>query len=149
MIERLARDVQEWFRSISIVDAADDGRVVSCSGNFRVPRGGKIEKDDNTRLSRGLTDPGEGREGGEEDVYSQFEAPLGGEKQKFAFLSFADGVTLCSLSVWRSLGFCTAKAVCFAPPLTRTRDILVGRYPAASRKLPKSDGGLPLLPRDL
>ena len=102
---------------------------------------------------RGLTDPGEGREGGEEDVYSQFEAPLGGEKQKFAFLSFADGVTLCSLSVWRSLGFCTAKAVCFArraPPLTRTRDtILVGRYPAASRKLPKSDGGLPLLPRDL
>ena len=63
MIERLARDVQEWFRSISIVDAADDGRVVSCSGNFRVPRGDKIEKDDNTRLSRGLTDPGEGREG--------------------------------------------------------------------------------------
>ena len=56
MIERLARDVQEWFRSISIVDAADDGRVVSCSGNFRVPRGDKIEKDDNTRLSRAWSD---------------------------------------------------------------------------------------------
>ena len=74
------------------------GRIFSALKTCGSPCGDEIESE-NTRLS---LRPTQGR-GGVEVIYSQFEAPLGGENRSLRFLCQCSRSLLCSLSLSLSL----------------------------------------------